>query len=1406
MRICTLSGLLLIAATSATAEISDLSRAPLFVRPPVAPNIVLSFDDSTSMFQAYTPNEIEGGYLPRTAADCFWRDYPHFYSSDANSQYFDPNVIYVPPLYETGLSFKNAVYAAAYLDGFDAHRTGTEVTTALKMNLGKSYDPSLYYDSRPTEQRNWVVRFANTATTGSCSRDNYQSTNGISGPDAKRTWVKASASDPNPTEQAAFYYEFQNPNAIDPITLVAAKPTLKQLFDCTKVIVPPATQPTCQLTPSNPNGLRNRNLYTPKLVTAAQEQNFANWFSYYRTRQLTARSAATIAFAQLPRNVRIAWQGLNNGSLNSLNGGALTNATPIIKIEDNVQRRRFYSYLHTVNATSGTPSRSSLVRVGTYFSDLNTSTTVESNPYYDVKIAADIAASTSGGSPILSCRQNYHMLVTDGGWKDDIGRSSGIYSTTTGTAGNLGKNYDQTATAFPDGKVYPDSTHGKVYNSGPAQIRTVATPYIAEVPNVSPERLGHAVSGGAIAGYADYSFYYWSTDLKPSLANNVPTYLEDRTTGVTGGVTSPLPANPFSNDEIYWNPKNDPATWQHLVQFVVAFGLSTTLDFPGDLNALRTNGNPKTWTNWAPEEGFDFAEKVDDTWHATLNSRGDLLSASNPQELVQQMNSVFQSISNRTTSVSAVSISSSFLSTATLAFQTYFNASAWSGTVQGRRRLPNGASEIAWDAACRIDGGPCEAIPGNPSFSAPDPLTGRVILTTNSSSNTGVNFVWSSLSAEQQSALNFNFDTNLSDGKGQDRLNFVRGVRTGEGTVFRSRESVFGAVVNSNAVFVGAATDGYWRENQSATNPPQFPGGPETKTNFRTHVAAVKNRLKTIYVGANDGMMHALNADTGEERWAFVPKSVYRNLARLTAKSALKTQSFVDSTPVVREVYFGGAWKTLLVGGLRLGGQGIYALDVTDPSPGVVASSRVLWEFNDKNDSALGYTYGRPAIARLANGRWAVFVPGGYNSDATDYELETNHPHNTPANERKGTGVAVMFVLDAQNGSLITRFDLGTGSAGLSSVVVGDYVFQSGIPTVSQKVEPSGSTAFPGTQDFQSEVAFAGDDNGDLWRFDVRGPSLPASVACLGSTRCKKFFDATNGSSITAQPRIANANGFPVVAFGSGRFAADSDRANSLQQSVYGVYDPGPDFLGYPLRDINLREQTLTSNTLNGRILRTTTDAAVAPTQFGWYFKLPTNSGERAIVPASYLTQPARLIVPTFTPSSNSALANDPCQENAVSTLYFLNPENGGPARADGLAAFDVNGDGSINASDSSLVSGIQIPGFIAGATPINQSGGGELEILLPGVGLGTPVQCGPAGQAGCGSCGGPEQPECTCGGAGLPACTCGAPPLRACTCADPITNPNTQIVCTDKVKALQPLWRRMNSRDLPAWDPSERN
>ncbi len=1294
------------------AQTLPLSRSPLFVRPPVDPNIILTFDDSGSMSEAGTPNEISSGVLlPASDAlnNCYWRDLPHFYAAQSNNQFFDPLVVYAPPVYANGSNFPNAVFTGAYYDGYLAHKTGVEITTSPKRDLATDYAVSLNGTAPPTAgaactpvnpprtstapaNRN-LVTFS-TAGSLFCSARyiNCAGANVSAGGEGGVRQPLFAA----PNDKRAFYFTYDNTNPINPLTGKPFKPTTAQLY-------------------GNAGTNYNKTSYLgPFLVTAAQETNFANWFSYYRTRQLMGRTAATRAFSQLPRNVRIGWQGLTNTQIN--------NAFVIKKIEDATQRDSFYTYLYNVPANSGTPTRSATDRVGNYFTRNASAGYVESNPYYDKDLGVAIG-NLSSPATLVSCRQNYHLIFTDGGWKDDVGAY-------------VNRNTDQIMiSALPSTWTPPN-----VLTPGPA--------YGLSDPN---SRLyWQGPSQNNIGGYADRAFYYWATDLS-DLKNNVTPFIDDRTIGITNITPRTLPQDPLADGEVYWNPKNDPATWQHVVQYVVAFGLQSTLDFPGDLNNLRKGPLP-LWTDWSGNENTDPSNKVDDTWHAALNSRGELLSASNPQEVVQQLNLVFQAISARTASVSAVSVAASLLSTNTFAYRTFFNASAWSGSVQASVFNSSGGLSVVWDAGCLLTGGACATTGG--TSATPNPMTGRQIYTATStgtagSAATGVNFLWGQLGLAQQTLLNYNWDTAAQDPApiapetkigGEKRVEFLRGVRTEEGLLMRSRESVLGAVVNSNAVFVGGATDAYWTKTDTTTLA-LFPGGPENRVNFLAHVAAMKNRLRTLYVGANDGMLHAFDADTGVERWAFVPNTAYRYLSRLSSKFNLFTQSTVDSTPTLREVYTNSEWRTMLVGSMRLGGQGIFALDVTNSAPNG-ASNKVLWEFNDESTLGastgvdLGYTNGRPFITRVAaSNKWVVLVPGGYNSSDGDSGRDS----------RVGSGNGVLFVLDATTGSVLRKFDLGAGTRGLSSIIAGDY-------TMLTSGAVSGRNQYNATngRDEITDVAFAGDDNGNLWRFNFQG-ATPAAWSVL------KFFQAPSVQKITAQPRIVpvydgvNAQDLAVVVYGTGRYVATPDRGDNSQQSIYGIYDPGPNFTGYPLTQSSLQQQTRTESVVGTKVLVATGDLAVPVAKLGWFFDLGTN-GERAIATASFLVSTNTIIVPTFIPTVDPLLANDPCIDDSSSVLYFLDPLNGGAASTDELAAFDVNGDGVINNADNRLISGIRVPGFVAGATPITQAGGGQGAILLPA----------PPGS-----------------GTGAAVSTLAIPDY---------------------------VWRRQSTRELPAFDQNERN
>jgi Neisseria PilC beta-propeller domain len=243
------------------------------------------------------------------------------------------------------------------------------------------------------------------------------------------------------------------------------------------------------------------------------------------------------------------------------------------------------------------------------------------------------------------------------------------------------------------------------------------------------------------------------------------------------------------------------------------------------------------------------------------------------------------------------------------------------------------------------------------------------------------------------------------DGYGPQRVQWLRGNSANEvGTCgsctpsFRSRPtSKLADIIHSAPTYVAAPGFGY---------PDSMEGSP-----YSAFATANVSRAAMIYVGANDGMLHGFSATTGREVLAYVPTSVYKNLSALTTASLSATPGEatahhyqVDGSPTVADVYYSGAWHTLLVGGLGAGGQGIYALDVTDPSnfSEANASSIVRWEFSDADDADMGYTFAQPLLVKTNNGRWSVIVGNGYNNSEDDGQVSSS-------------GHAVLFVLDAED-------------------------------------------------------------------------------------------------------------------------------------------------------------------------------------------------------------------------------------------------------------------------------------------------------------------------------------------------------------------------------------------------------
>jgi type IV pilus assembly protein PilY1 len=300
------------------------------------------------------------------------------------------------------------------------------------------------------------------------------------------------------------------------------------------------------------------------------------------------------------------------------------------------------------------------------------------------------------------------------------------------------------------------------------------------------------------------------------------------------------------------------------------------------------------------------------------------------------------------------------------------------------------------------------------------------------------------------------------------------------------------------------------------------------------------SRTAMVYVGANDGMLHAFYAtlDTalngGKEAWAVIPSSVLPNMYKLADENYKRDghQFYVDGTPVVGDVCGTpctavGDWKTILVGGLNAGGKGYYALDVT--TPGVAPTP--LWEFkqsatdcpasmagavNRTGDCNLGLTFGKPVITKLA-GTWVVMVTSGYNNV------------NGASNGMDGGGF--LYVLNALTGRIIHKIPTGAGSGTTPSGLaqINNYVDNVAIDNTTLRV-------------------YGGDVLGNMWRFDF-SPSPQATLLATAKD------PSNNVQPITIRPELAELDGKPFVMFGTGKLLGASDVTDSNVQSVYGMRD-----------------------------------------------------------------------------------------------------------------------------------------------------------------------------------------------------------------------------------------------------------
>lgn len=940
---------------------------------------------------------------------------------------------------------------------------------------------------------------------------------------------------------------------------------------------------------------------------AEEMQNYANWYTYYRTRMQAMKTSVSRAFKILDKGYRV---GFNSISYT----GASNSNTKFLSLDtfELTQKNTWYNRLFASNPVSYTPLRAAISKVGRIF-----------------------AKKQSGAAdPIqYSCQQNFHILSTDGYWNtEDETTGYGPFQVDSNT--NVG-NLDGGTTALP-------------YKEGATASNTLA----------------------------DVAMYYYNTDLRTSTLNNC--------TGATlaDGTTNNVCENNVFTSDTDLNDKQH--VTQFTMGLGIDGTLNFQTDYltatSGDYYDLKRGIGGKAWPN--PISNTNEA-RIDDLWHAAVNGRGTYFSAKDPDSIVRGFTSALTSIKAKAGAGAAAATSTlNPVAGDNYAYVASYTTVKWQGNLEARTIDINPASasygsvseNAQWcvesvladnctggsieaistptglvyncvktpytAGACSADGGSMDAadpeddrclIPiatsctGTLSTLVAATSDTRTIYMANATGNGLIDFNYANVDARD---LENYFAGAYLDGKlsqwsdltaaqkteaqGANMIKFLRGqhgyedrstnATAGRSTLYRFRAATLGDITESQPTFVGKPIFNY------------------SDRGYKDFVTAKTSRAKTIFVGANDGMLHAFNAETGVERWAFVPTAVIPNLWALADKLySGKHMNYVNGQPVIADVYDSSVgdcgtstpatpancWKTILVAGLNGGGRGYYAMDITNP-----VSPILLWELSSANLPNMGYSFGAPVVTKNSAGTWVVLLTSGYN------------------NVGPGNGEGYLFVRNALTGAEIKTIGTGVGST-----------------TVPSGLAKIANYADQGNVNNSSLYVYGGDLMGNVWRFDIN------SAAATGM----KFavLKASNNTTqpITATPELGVYNNKRMIFVGTGKYLETGDLGDTQEQTIYGIKDDNETVtFDNPRASTTLMVEQQLSAVTDGRT--STKNPVDIFTQRGWFIDFP-DAGERVHVNPKL--DAGALFVPTTVPS------NTACSPGGYGWFNYFDYRNGWP-------------------------------------------------------------------------------------------------------------------------------------------------
>ncbi len=1096
------------------------AQLPLFLVNYADPNVMFLIDDSSSMMEELMPDD-QANYVYSEAGDVYnvtalTDTVPEFAdriygvqsrSAGFNTLYYNPSKTYRPWVGWDGDSYKGATDICT--DGstdfkcFDASGNVVAVDADGDSNVDDYCAPHNPADlsegcrllsESVTENRNWM-------------------TGDIVGQDGDGYLTSVTSVIANLTYYPATYYVFDETNSYEyPIDVTgscdpAQNPYAEDRVACFDKVEIQSTNAPFAYYDSRYDCVA----VADECSYAEEMTNFANWYTYYRSKALAAKAAVGFAFEDIGADFRVGLSMINSSGSADIDSdrtfGVLESGVDAF---ESTHKQNFYTDLYSNFYGGNTAIYNAWEKIGSYFEE---------------------------GSSYV----NY------GPWSDDPGNKT-----------------DTTALA--------DAAYCR---------RTFNISMLNDEPSDTSSKKLH-----------DLAWYYF--DIGRDHDNN-----EGLVDGLgDGGEMGPID---IDSDSLFSSYGDNDAVFSHLTQLTIAFdklgSVAKTLTEGADISALiDLDSNPERTT-----ADFDLTNLIDDLYYAAISSGGRYYEASSPDNLRATIQAALRVVEETTSgylnsnlSGAAVALNSGSLFDGSILYQALFNAAEWTGNVIAYSIDSEDGTKLTKVAEVDI-----------PTY------LNRHIATYGCSNVSetcdGVDFDADSLKANYlttsgattlaDAITTYNFDAELA---------WLRGDTTYDNNdsypEYRDRQdNLMGDVIHSAPVYIGtpgspfANFGAYTAEGNSSPSYSEF--------RLSQHITICNDdndvtyddcpvRDEMVYVGANDGMLHMFKVnivdsdddgvpDSGalDEKGAFIPKAVLEEGKLPELYQAGYTHKYyVDGTVTVGDAYFeptpsgmtvvspdgdadGKVWQTVVVGGLRGGGKGVYAINATEPSyiyanaGDVTLPDLVMWEYTAKSpiganaavsstpDDDLGYTHSRPNIARLPTGDWAVIFGNGYDSvsgDACLYILKLSDGSPAFANNKVCTGYGVV--------SGAGRVGDPTGNNlknGLSTVIPIDI-----------------------NRDYIIDYIYGGDLYGNLWRFDMQDANgkTDFDINIKVSGKYAPLFDASDFSGewqpITTRPQVgrhpAKAGGV-LVYFGTGKYLDEDDKAFSADttetETFYAIWD-----------------------------------------------------------------------------------------------------------------------------------------------------------------------------------------------------------------------------------------------------------